>query len=65
MMVADIPREHGWLIQRTTTNVLMKEADEREAALYDGQLFVLASFELHSLMRSLHVALCSFAPDIA
>lgn len=36
MMPADIPRESGWLIQRTTTNLLMHEADEKEAALYDG-----------------------------
>ena len=34
MMIADIPREFGWLIQRSTTKVLMNEADELESALY-------------------------------
>ena len=36
MMVADVPREHGWLIQRSTTNVLMQEADACESELYIG-----------------------------
>jgi hypothetical protein len=36
MMVSDIPREHGWLIQRSTTNVLIAEADECEEELYKG-----------------------------
>jgi hypothetical protein len=36
MMVADVPREHGWLIQRPTTNVLIEEADACESELYVG-----------------------------
>jgi hypothetical protein len=37
MMPADIPRESGWLIQRPATNLLIEEADEKEAALYNGE----------------------------
>jgi len=36
MMVTDVPRQHGWLIQRSATHVLIKEADEREDQLYKG-----------------------------
>ena len=36
MMMDDVPREFGWLIQRSTTNVLIQEADECETKLYSG-----------------------------
>lgn len=61
MMVADVPREHGWLIQRTTTNVLIQEADECEDQLYKGvcaetRCFLCAVHAWKFAVRTGHVA---------